>query len=551
MKFRSVIKQITSDKLDVAFDILNLFFDKVAEIKKELILIQSSHSELNKQERLTLLETDILDVKKNKIRSSIIDIVSELESIIEEQNEIQEDTTDLSTQSQTIQETVQQIVRDKGFQIVAEMQSDQSSYYFKAKKNSLVRADYYVIQVLNRYKLNVLQSEYNQNHLDFFSRCSYPFVDLIEFHSGNLSQPSYIIRKYVNGITLNELLQSGVKLSLLQALETIISISKGLKELEKNQIFYNNLIPDQIILGADWKIHILPLNIFEERPNAITWKDLKDGIKFMSPEQLTLADENSAQDSLTTTSNQFSLGLLLFYILMGELVFDGKGLTGLYKDRLDDEDTQTQLKDFYRSFYSKIIQYGIEENLANAFLERFKEIFNTLIEKDVYKRYQEFEDFISKMEYLKLQIEHEKEPYEEQIFKVANSFNQSVKSNDTLLEAFYQKMSTYLPFKKSMDKEHNRNLKLLYALDYLFKSIVRLDNEEHLKEALSCLVKHLHYDFTIDEFEIFFTLLKELVSENDADWNDSIEEAWNSYIEYTLNAIDTILQPIKNTVLHE
>lgn len=87
---------------------------------------------------------------------------------------------------------------------------------------------------------------------------------------------------------MTDLIQDGIKFFLIKALEGIISISKGLKELEHAQFFYDNLIPDQIILDINWNLQILPLNIFEENTNVVTWKNLEDGIKFMSPEQLAL-----------------------------------------------------------------------------------------------------------------------------------------------------------------------------------------------------------------------------------------------------------------------
>ncbi len=151
--------------------------------------------------------------------------------------------------------------------------------------------------------------------------------------------------------------------------------------------------------------------------------------------------------------------------------------------------------------------------------------------------------FRSKIEYLKLRITHESKPSEgDLLYLVPNSFYQSIVTQKDLVEEFYQALTTQLPAKKSMDKENERNVRLQYALDYLFKSIPNLDHQNFLEEALSCLVKNLHFDFTIEDYEIFFKLFKENISKHDPDWNDKIEQAWYTFIE---RAIDTILKPVQ------
>lgn len=552
MKFRSILNQIADDKIEDVFETFEFFFNNLSELKKTLLLIQANYNSLKSQERLDVIEQSDFFLEKNKIRKSILDVFAQIESLIEEKPQGSHNLqSGLTNKSQTALKIVQNAVIDKGYEIVSQIYSDQSSYYFKAKRNSFIQKDYYVIQVLNWYKLNNSPSGYNQIYLDFFSRSPHPFVDLIEFHPGN---PSYIIRKYAKGIDLTNLIQSGIKLSLLKALDVIISISKGLKALHDAQIFYNNLIPDQIILDNNLNLYLLPLNIFEENANVVTWKNLKDGIKFMSPEQLTLAGDKAAQNKLTVVSNQFSLGLILVYILMGEPLFDGQGLPSLYEDRVNQEDTKGQLRDFYHAFHKKLLQYGISEKISQELLDEFIDIFKKLIQNNPADRHQRFEDFISKVEFLKLRIEREKKPFEEQaLYHVSNSFYRSIRLNDNLIEELYQVLITQLPSKKSMEETskreaNKRNIRLQYALNYLFTSISNLNNQEYLAESLACLVKNHHFDFTIEDYKIFFKFLKESIVANDSDWNNKIDEAWDYFIEHSLDAVDAILSPAENAV---
>jgi len=271
----------------------------------------------------------------------------------------------------------------------------------------------------------------------------------------------------------------------------------------------------------------------------------------MSPEQLALTNNKTAQNKLTTISNQYSLGLILFYIFTGETIFDGKGLPNLYEDRIDEGDTTSQLTNFYNLFHKKLLQYDIEVESAQEFINEFKSIFQKLIQDNPDNRYQRFEDFIHEIDLLTLKIISKRKPFfKKPLIKVIDSFKSSIKREEeyeqSMIENFYEDLAMQLPLlKKSIEKRKDRNIKFQYAFDYLFSSISNFDNEKHLQEALSCLVKSLHFDFSIKDYEIFFILLKKHVSSRTADWNNQLDEAWDNFTNASLDAIDTILKPIE------
>lgn len=542
MKFRSIIDKVAEDRIDEALTTFEIFFDDIAEIKEQLILTRGNYRSIQRQEIDNVEDPEDIARDKNKVRKSIVDLFAQVESLTE--NGSSSSKGQSANQVDTVESIVQNALSDRGYEIITQILSDQSSYYYKAKKNSFVQKDYYVIQVLNRYKLNNSRSGYNQTYLDFFSRCPRPFVDLMEFHPGN---PSYIIRKFAEGIDANTLIKSGMSLSLLKSLDVIITVAKGLQEIDEAKIFYNNLIPDQIILDNNLDLHLLPLNIFEDNDHVTTWKNLKDGIKFMSPEQLTAAGNRQAQEQLTVVSNQFSLGLILFYIFAGEPLFDGKGLPDLYEDRIDSKDTNSQLTSFYEKFKESLLQYGIEEDEAKEMLGEFRNIFKKLIRVKPENRFQRFGDFISKIEFLKLRIEHKRNDLLGKYLDYTNSsFYRAIRVEDELISKFYDELISQLTSKKSMDDVLERNIRLQYALNYVFSSVSDFDNQAFMVEALSCLVKGQHFDFTIEDYEVFFKLLKEHISKSDPDWSVIVEESWDHFMDASLNAIDTILHPSLN-----
>jgi len=545
MKFRSVLNQIAKDNIEDVFKNFDFFFKNASKFKNELIVIQGDLSLLNEQKRLDIIGENDYSLGRNKIRKSILDIFTQIEVLIEDEDKsVLKDGKSLNKSPQSITKIVQTQLENSGYDIIKQIHSDQSSYYFKGKKNnSFIQNDLYVIQVLNWYKLSNPVSDYNQKYLNFFSKCPNPFVDILEFQPGN---PSYLIRRYINGIDLNKLIKSGIKVSVLKALEIIISISEGLKELKNEQIFYNNLIPDQIIMDNNGYLHILPLNVFEENINIITWKHLKDGVKYMSPEQLALTGNKLAENTLTTISNQFTLGLIFFYIMNGEPIFDGKGLPDLYEDRINAEDTKNQLAKFYDDFKNNLIRYNISKEVSKELTNEFIEIYQKLIQHSIEDRYKNIDDLISKLNLLRIKLEQEKKPHNGQfLFFVSDSFYRTFRSNDNLLANFYENLSFQIPPKKSIDDENERNIRFLYSMDYLFNSISNLENDVYVEEALYCLVKEQHFDFSFEEFEILFNILKENVLENDSECNEKIEESWNVFINTVLDSIEKILMPLK------
>ncbi len=539
MNFRSIINQISEDKIEEALENFDSFFSNIDEYKKEALLLKARLNEIKQKDRQQLLDINDISIEKSKIRKSVLDVFSGIETLIENGSS---DSEDDESAIESVQEIVQNAIEDKGYTIDSQILSDHSSYYFKAKRNSFVEKDFYVIQVLNWYKLSSSQSVYNQEYLNFFSKSRNPFVDLVEFYPGN---PSYLIRKYAPGIDLSSLLKSGLKLSLLRTLNAAIVISEGLLELNKSKIFYNNLIPDQIIMDSNCQeLQLLPLNIFEENGNVVTWKNLKDGIKYMSPEQLKLAGNKLEQNKLNIGSNQYSLGLIIFYMIMGESLFDGKGLPSIYEDRIDQRNTVTQLNDFYEEVKNQLLRFSLDEKTAAELSQNFQTIFQKLIKISPDQRHENFEDFISELEFLKLHIEKEKRKFDgEYLNSISGAYERSLSNNENIINEFYDALIEALPSKKSTQNKNSRNIRFRFAFDYLFSTVSNIENSDFLREGLSSLVKYVHFDFTIEEFEIYFQILKEKISSNDSEWSDETDKAWKHFSINSLDAIEGIFSP--------
>ena len=534
----SIIKFIEEDNLEEAFLVLKDFFSNSSDLQKKLSTIKGKHAQTKKDKLNGIIAHDDFNIAISTLRYNLIEMVTEIESVILSEPSQKNDAANNATNS--LKKIAQDAVIDDGLIILLELNNDRSSVFFKAKKlDSHIENDFYVVQLLNQYQLVNKATSYNQDLLNFFSHCDPPFVRINEIYTGN---PSYIIREYIKGTDLKRLLKRGIKSSFLQATDTIITIAKGLKAMHgsKEKIVYDNLIPSQIIMETNGHARILPMNIFDVSNDIVTWTQLKNAVKFMSPEQLKTAGVQDKTITLKPSSNQFSLGLIMFYLMTSESLYDGIGLPELYKDRLNEKETKEQLDKFSDLIYQQLLHYSLPKRKAKSLGKTFIETFKKLIAPNPKDRYDKMEDFIMEMELLKLQITKEKNTQEGEYLPVVHdSFERSLSANEKLIEDFYNKLFEFMPQNNSIKKEEYRNIDFIYSFRYLLTAISNLDNEDFLKEARSCLVQ-LHADFTIDDYESFFKIFKETISINDLDWFDETEKAWDVFIQKTLDSIDSI-----------
>ena len=228
----------------------------------------------------------------------------------------------------------------------------------------------------------------------------------------------FIVMEYVEGETLKEKIDlvyttEKSQFPLKQVLDLSIQICEGLSKAHKMGIVHRDIKAENILIDQDGRIKILDFGLAKLKGGTqLTQEFTKMGtVSYMSPEQVR-------GDIVNHLSDIWSFGVLLYYMLTGELPFKG---------------------DYPQSIMYTIV-HEKPKKLSNAELKNvFGDIIDTCLEKNSGNRFSSVELIIEKLRIIESAINSGKKAGEI-ISQHTPSLNpnpedeQSLKSMDDLLE---------------------------------------------------------------------------------------------------------------------
>jgi serine/threonine-protein kinase len=145
-------------------------------------------------------------------------------------------------------------------------------------------------------------------------------IDASEDSSGEGGQPGspYIVLEYVDGETLKDLIRRAGPLEITQALAYAIEIARALGAAHERQIVHRDVKPQNVLIGAEGGAKITDFGI----ARTLTEEGLTmDGrvlgtTDYVSPEQ-------ALGQPVTGQSDLYSLGIVLYEMLVGQVPFRG------------------------------------------------------------------------------------------------------------------------------------------------------------------------------------------------------------------------------------
>jgi len=184
--------------------------------------------------------------------------------------------------------------------------------------------------LLNRYvTIKVLRSVYAEDE-DFVRRfrreaqaaasLSHPNIVSI-YDVGEEEEKSlyYIVMEYIQGKTLKDLIRQQGRLSPPHAVDIAIQICEALIHAHANHIIHRDIKPQNILITPDGRVKVTDFGIARAATaSTLTHTDsIVGSVHYFSPEQ--------ARGSLTgEKSDLYSLGIVLYEMLTGELPFEGE-----------------------------------------------------------------------------------------------------------------------------------------------------------------------------------------------------------------------------------
>ncbi len=156
-----------------------------------------------------------------------------------------------------------------------------------------------------------------------FEQCKHPavvpFVDV-----GTAGGMHYLAWPYVEGETLDKVVQRQAKLSAGDAGSFGMQIAEGLEICHQQGLFHGLLKPSNIMIGPERQVYILDFGIgcllAETEGESLvdtmsTANSVTSGLDCSSPESIM------DPTNLTPTGDQYSLGCVMYYMLAGQYPF--------------------------------------------------------------------------------------------------------------------------------------------------------------------------------------------------------------------------------------
>ncbi len=128
----------------------------------------------------------------------------------------------------------------------------------------------------------------------------------------------YLVMEYVQGKTLKEVIRQKGKLPYATAVQIAIRILSALQHTHRNGIIHRDIKPQNILVQSEGHIKVADFGIARMADSSTLTKgdSVMGSVHYFSPEQA--AGENVAE-----TSDIYSVGVVMYEMLTGQVPFDG------------------------------------------------------------------------------------------------------------------------------------------------------------------------------------------------------------------------------------
>lgn len=133
-------------------------------------------------------------------------------------------------------------------------------------------------------------------------------------------QLQYIVMEYVDGMTLRQYLnQRGGKLTSRETVHFISQILKALEHAHRNGIVHRDIKPQNIMLLDNGQLRMMDFGIarISRAENQLNGGKAMGSVHYISPEQ-------AKGEETDCTSDLYSVGVMMYEMLSGQLPFDAK-----------------------------------------------------------------------------------------------------------------------------------------------------------------------------------------------------------------------------------
>lgn len=181
------------------------------------------------------------------------------------------------------------------------------------------------------------------------------------YNVGEYQDRPYISYELLKGKTLKEILDNRGNISFDESLDYMLQILDGMNSVHSLGILHNDLKPDNLYLLYDGTIRICDFGI-ATHVSSREEKHILGTVNYMAPEVI-LNKKYSVQSDI------YSLGIIYYELLTGELPFSGSNAQEVINAHASGEkiSTQNRLLNDYNRDIDYVINKAIDRNPSNRY----------------------------------------------------------------------------------------------------------------------------------------------------------------------------------------
>ena len=163
-----------------------------------------------------------------------------------------------------------------------------------------------------------------EDERSILARMSHPNVARILDGGSTAGGIPYLVMEYVDGVSLTDYCKQH-KLDVPARLALFAKVCDGVQEAHRHLVVHRDLKPDNILVGANGEPRLLDFGIakiLEQEP--LTYERRETSLSAMTPAYAS--PEQVRQQVLTTSSDVYSLGVVLYQLLAGIRPYELAGL---------------------------------------------------------------------------------------------------------------------------------------------------------------------------------------------------------------------------------
>lgn len=184
---------------------------------------------------------------------------------------------------------------------------------FEAEQKYLKRK--VAVKFIRRSKISPEALDRFQNEMEIIGRLSDPHI-VTAYDAGEINGMPFLVMEYLEGETVQDLIQRKGKISPKAALDIVIQAAKGLATAHSANIVHRDVKPGNLWIDKKGTVKILDLGLARfHNDQSENEEEISGTPDFMAPEQCI------GSSSIDARADIYALGCTLYYMITGELPF--------------------------------------------------------------------------------------------------------------------------------------------------------------------------------------------------------------------------------------